>query len=50
MMRRVAGMALACALTAAHAAALFRATCVVQQVDPRGLVLHADNGACGNHF
>jgi putative transposase len=30
--------------SAEQAAALFRATCAAQQVDPRGLVLHADNG------
>lgn len=27
-----------------HAAALFRAACLAQHADPRGIVLHADNG------
>lgn len=30
--------------SADHAAALFHATCLAHQVDPAGLVLHADNG------
>lgn len=42
--RKVVGWAVHDVESAEHAAALFQATCVVQQVDPRDLVLHADNG------
>ncbi len=42
--RKIVGWAVQDVESAAHAAALFRATCATQQVDPRGLVLHADNG------
>jgi len=42
--RKIVGWAVHDVESAEHAAALFRATCVVEQVNPRGLVLHADNG------
>ena len=42
--RKIVGWAVQDVESAEHAAALFRATCAAQQVDPRGLVLHADNG------
>ena len=42
--RKIVGWAVHDVESAEHAAALFRVTCAAQQVDPRGLVLHADNG------
>ena len=42
--RKIVGWAVHDVESAEHAAALFRATCAAQQVDPHGLVLHADNG------
>ena len=42
--RKIVGWAVHDVESAAHAAALVRATCAAQQVDPRGIVLHADNG------
>lgn len=42
--RKIVGWAVHEVESAAHAAALFRHTCATQQVDPHGLVLHADNG------
>jgi putative transposase len=42
--RKIVGWAVHDVESAEHAAALFRATCHMQQVDPRGIVLHADNG------
>ena len=42
--RKIVGWAVQEVESAEHAAALFRATCAAQQVDPQGLVLHADNG------
>ena len=42
--RKIVGWAVHDGESAEHAAVLFRATCAAQQVDPRGIVLHADNG------
>ena len=42
--RKIVGWAVHDVESADHAAALFRATCAAQQADPRGIVLHADNG------
>ena len=42
--RKIVGWAVQDVESAEHAAALVRATCAAQQVDPRGVVLHADNG------
>jgi transposase InsO family protein len=42
--RKIVGWAVHDVESATHAAVLFRATCAAQQVDPTGLVLHADNG------
>jgi putative transposase len=42
--RKIVGWAVHEEESAAHAAALFLATCRAQQLDPAGIVLHADNG------
>jgi putative transposase len=42
--RKIVGWAVHDSETAEHAAALFRDICDAQQLDPRGIVLHADNG------
>jgi putative transposase len=42
--RKIVGWAIHPEETAAHAAALFVATCRATQLDPAGIVLHADNG------
>lgn len=42
--RKIVGWAVHDVESAAHAAVLFRATCVAHGVDPAGIVLHADNG------
>ncbi|MDB4913116.1 MAG: transposase [Gemmatimonadetes bacterium] len=42
--RKIVGWAVHPAESAEEAAALFRATCLAQHADPRGIVLHADNG------
>ena len=42
--RKIVGWAVHDSETAEHAAALVRAICETQQLDPRGIVLHADNG------
>jgi putative transposase len=42
--RAIVGWAVHEEESAEHAAALFRATCAAQQLAPKGVVLHADNG------
>ena len=42
--RKIVGWAVHEVESAEHAAALFRAACLAQRGDPRGIVLHADNG------
>jgi transposase InsO family protein len=42
--RKIVGWAVHDEESAAHAAALFRTTCLTLQIDPAGIVLHADNG------
>ena len=42
--RKIVGWAVQDSESAAHAAALFRAICRTAQLNPRGIVLHADNG------
>jgi putative transposase len=42
--RKIVGWAVHDEESAEHAAALFRAICRAQRVDPAGIVLHADNG------
>ena len=42
--RKIVGCAVHDTESATHAAALFRTTCRAADVDPRGIVLHADNG------
>ena len=42
--RKIVGWAVQDVESAEIAAALVRATCAAQQVDPWGIVLHADNG------
>jgi Transposase and inactivated derivatives len=42
--RKIVGWAVHDVESAEHAAALFRAACLAQHADPRGIVLHADNG------
>jgi putative transposase len=42
--RRIMGWTVQAVESAEHAAALFRATCDAQPVDPHGLILRSDNG------